>query len=200
MSERQQLRPLAQAMTGDAEALSLLWREHRRWVAAILLAHLPGGVDLEDLLQDVAVAFLSQLPKLRDPTAFRPWLRAVAANTARTAGRRRAVQNRVLEPHGLGELDPVDPRPARQRQHDDAQERLDTALAVLQRLPADYQEPMWLRAVQGLSQQQIADTLGLPVTTIETRLARGRRMLRQALHGAGELPAPRAPAGHGPIA
>lgn len=184
MTERQQHRPLAQAIAGDAEALSLLWREHRRWVAAILLAHLPNGIDLEDLLQDVAVTFVSHLPRLRDPAAFRPWLRAVAVNTARSAGRRRQVQSRVLAPHGLGELDPVDPEQQRRRQQDAAEDRLEMVMAVLSRLHPDYKEPMWLRAVQGLSQQQIADTLGLPITTIETRLARGRRMLRQALQPA----------------
>lgn len=181
MTERQQHRPLAQAMAGDAEALSLLWREHRRWVAAILLAHQPNGVDLEDLLQDVAVTFVSQLPRLRDPAAFRSWLRAVAVNTARSAGRRRSVQSRVLAPHGLGEQDPIDPEPQRQRLQSEARDRLQAVLSVLSRMHPDYKEPMWLRAVQGLSQQQIADTLGLPITTIETRLARGRRMLRQLL-------------------
>lgn len=176
-------------MAGDAEALSLLWREHRRWVAAILLAHLPNGTDVEDLLQDVAVTFVSHLPKLRDPAAFRPWLRTVAVNTARSAGRRRAVQSRVLLPSGLGELDPVDPEPERRQLQDATQERLEAVLRLLDRMQADYREPMWLRAVQGLSQQQIADTLGLPVTTIETRLARGRRMLRSALQ-ASPPPAP----------
>ena len=189
MTDRPQ--QLVEAMAGDAEAQSLLWREHRRWVAAILLAHQPNGTDLEDLLQDVAVTFVQHLPKLRDPAALRPWLRAVAVNAARTAARRRAVQRRVLHPHGLGDLDPVDPAPARQRQHAEAEDRLQDVLMVLARMHPDYKEPMWLRAVQGLSQQQIADTLGLPVTTIETRLARGRRMLRQALQPA---PAPTAPA------
>lgn len=50
-----------------------LWREHRRWVAAILLAHMPREADLEDLLQDVAVTVVSRIGELRDRTRLRGW-------------------------------------------------------------------------------------------------------------------------------
>ena len=45
---------IASAITGDRDALRAVWAEHRRWVAAILLAHKPRQADLEDLLQTVA--------------------------------------------------------------------------------------------------------------------------------------------------
>ena len=48
-----------------------------------------------------------------------------------------------------------------------------------ERLPPIYAEPLMLQATQGLTQRHIADLLDVPETTIETRLARGRRMLRQ---------------------
>ena len=48
-----------------------------------------------------------------------------------------------------------------------------------QRLQPDYREPLLLRCVRGMSYRQIADILDLPVTTIETRLARARRMIRE---------------------
>jgi RNA polymerase sigma-70 factor (ECF subfamily) len=54
-------------------------------------------------------------------------------------------------------------------------------LALLERLPSQFAEPLLLQATQGLSQRQLAQLLGVPETTVETRLARGRRMLRQLL-------------------
>ncbi|HLQ37006.1 MAG TPA: sigma-70 family RNA polymerase sigma factor [Planctomycetota bacterium] len=180
MTDPQHGKHVHAALAGDAEALSMLWRDHRRWVAAVLLAHMPNGSDLEDLLQDVAVTFCRNLRKLRDPGSFRAWLRAIAVNAARSAGRRRAVQQRVLVP--LPEfVDAADPAPARAEHQRTTAERLERVLAILSSMQPDYREPMWLRAVQGLTQQQIAEALGLPVTTVETRLARGRRMLRQAM-------------------
>jgi RNA polymerase sigma-70 factor (ECF subfamily) len=45
-------------------------------------------------------------------------------------------------------------------------------------LPDGYREPLLLKAVEGLSYRQIGEIMDLPETTIETRVARGRRMLR----------------------
>ena len=50
-------------------------------------------------------------------------------------------------------------------------------------LPPEYREPLLLRCVRGMSYRQIADVLDLPVTTVEPRLARARRMLREELEG-----------------
>jgi RNA polymerase sigma-70 factor (ECF subfamily) len=47
------------------------------------------------------------------------------------------------------------------------------------RLPDGYREPLLLKCVRGLSYRQIGELMGLPETTVETRIARGRRMLRE---------------------
>ncbi len=75
------------ARRGDREAQQELWRAHRRWVAAIILEHRPRTVEVEDLLQDVAVRFVSKIHTIRDPRAFRPWLRQIGLNVCRGAAR-----------------------------------------------------------------------------------------------------------------
>jgi DNA-directed RNA polymerase specialized sigma24 family protein len=54
-----QERLIAKACSGDRNAQQELWRAHRRWVAAIILAHRPQSVEVDDLMQDVAVKFVS---------------------------------------------------------------------------------------------------------------------------------------------
>lgn len=161
------------AVEGDAEALQRLWRDHRRWVAAVLIAHKPREAELDDLLQDVALTMVQRIHELRSPDRLRPWLRTVALNAARTAGRR-ATTRRVMRSLKLADNHPA---PAATSAIPDAQRILDIA----QRLHPDYAEPLLLRAVRGFSQRQIAETLGLPETTIETRLARARKMVREEL-------------------
>lgn len=167
------------AMSGDQEAVRAIWHAHRRWVAAILLAHKPREADLEDLLQEVAMTLVRQVHALKDPAAVRPWLRTVALNMARTAGRRQRLTRKIIPMTiGAGEgPDDVSLDPARV----DAREEGRRALRIARGLPAEYGEPLILRAVRGLSYKQIADILGVPVTTIETRLARARRMVREEL-------------------
>lgn len=185
----------AAAMRGDRSALEALWREHRRWVAAVLLAHKSAGDQLDDLLQEVAMTLVTRIDGLRDPGNVRAWLRTVAINAARASAR----SGRVRPWHRTtGDVPAAAPAAAR-REHglDDEAHRL---LGLAAELPAPYREPLLLRAVQGLSGRTIGAIMDLPEATVETRIARARRMIRQRLE---ELEAPRrrdeaaAPAGPG---
>lgn len=176
-----------------ADEIRRIWRENRRWVAAILLAHKPRETDVEDLLQVVAVAVVRKIGELRDPSALRPWLRTVAINAARASGREvtrsrrhlrlareQAVAGGGCRADGAGSIASGD------AERDDEARRL---MDLARSLPEGYREPLLLRCVRGMSYRQIGAVLDLPETTIETRIARGRRMLREL--AAQETPARR---------
>lgn len=173
-ADRAERREARAALAGDAESVERLWQRHRRWVAAILLAYKPRWADVDDLLQEVAVAVVRKVHELRDPAAVRPWLRTVAINAAHAAGRSGQRRGRDTS------LDESGASPARATHGvsvdatDDAKRLMDLAA----KLPDGYREPLLLKAVQGLSYREIGRILGLPETTIETRIARGRRQLR----------------------
>lgn len=169
---------VVRAMAGDRFALDGLWRAHRRFVAAVLLAYVPRTTDLEDLLQDVAMKFVGQIHTLKDPASFRPWLRTVARNLAMSHGRRQKVRSL---PAPLSDADPVDPAHDQARRDGSIREQLADLLEIVGRMHVDYREPLLMRSVQAMSQRAIAEALDLPVTTIETRLARARRLLRKEL-------------------
>jgi RNA polymerase sigma-70 factor (ECF subfamily) len=163
----------AAALTGDRASLERAWEDHRRWVAAILLAYKPRWVDVDDLLQDVALTMVRNIHEVRDPRALRPWLRTVAINACLAAARRGKVRG---EDKGA----PANPEPV--TPEIDASRTLDgEALRLLElaaEIPDGYREPLLLKAVEGLSYRQIGLILGLPESTVETRVARGRRQLR----------------------
>jgi len=184
------------AVAGDRTALSELWRQHRSWLATVLLGNLPAGIDLEDLMQDVAVRVVGEIHRLKRPAALRAWLRVVALNAARSAARRQAVgrgRARSLEADAPELADPshdVRGRNGEVRQH------LQRVMRVLAGFHPDYREPLLLKSVHGWTQKRIAATLGLPETAVESRLARARRMLRQELADRN----PEADRADGPIA
>lgn len=182
------------AIDGDRDALRALWHEHRRWVAAILLAHKPRGTDLDDLLQAVAVQFCRKVGELREPEAFRPWLRMVAINTARAQGR-----STTRKRHGFLRLvgrAPSPPGDAGGPEGLARQAEAQRLIALARELPEGYREPLLMRCVKGMSYRQIGEAMDLPETTIETRIARGRRMLRE-LAAQTELAASPQPAAAG---
>ncbi len=171
------------AMAGDRAARDRLWRAHRRWVAAVLVAHKPRGADLEDLLQEVALAFVAKVGGLKEPSRFRGWLRAVALNVARGAGRRQRPWRRRQRTFEEGPSQIADPKPDLAMERLEAREAVGRALVALETLPPHYREALLMKGVCGLTQKEIAELLGVPVTTVETRLARGRRMLHERLDG-----------------
>lgn len=181
------------AMAGDRVALRALWEEHRRWVAAVVLAHKPRSADLDDLLQEVAVTLIAKIGTLEDPAAFPGWLRMVALNAARLAGRKTSTGPRITTFTGLGAgtegeggngpaggaVAGGDGGAAGGAAGGAVRDEARRVFELAMRLPPEYREPLLLRTVQELSYQQISAITGLPETTIETRIARGRRMLRE---------------------
>ena len=176
---------VAAAIRGDADAVRAVWQEHRRWVAAVLLAHKPREADLEDLLQDVAMAFVRMIGGLRDEATLRPWLRTVAINAARASGRT-ARRRRERDRLPLAAAESAKAAPEAPADRAASREDADRILELARRLPEGYREPLLLRCVRGMNYRQIGELLGLPETTIETRIARGRRMLRELVAGVEE--------------
>lgn len=185
--------PVAAAIRGEADALRLVWQANRRWIAAVLLAHKPREADLEDLLQEVAVAYVRMIRKLRDEATLRPWLRTIAINTARAAGRDATRRRRGMSwtrgsaMAGAPTSDRPDSEwlitPAGADEEVTRREEAGRLADLASRLPDGYREPLLLKAVRGLSYREIGRILGLPETTVETRIARGRRMLRELAEG-----------------
>ena len=185
-SQSTQERLIAKARRGDRAAQQDLWRTHRRWVAAIILAHRPSSVEVDDLMQEVAVKLVSKMESLRDAASFRPWLRQIVLNVCRGSARSLRPTLRLSQ-SDLG--DDESPDAARVAVPASTQEtstelvgRHDAAMRLMDQvrsLPPEYREPLVLRCVRSLTYQQISEILNLPVTTIETRLARARRMLRE---------------------
>lgn len=169
----------------ERERLRKLWDDNRRWVAAIILAYKPRWADLEDLLQEVATSVVAKSAELRDPGAIRPWLRQVAINAARLAGRKGKLRlTRPLDDSGEpGTTAPPESGSLTAPAVLGREEETRRITELLSNLPDGYREPLLLKAVQGLSYRQIGHILGLPDTTVETRIARARKMLRELSSG-----------------
>ncbi|MCH7572038.1 MAG: RNA polymerase sigma factor [Planctomycetes bacterium] len=172
----------ASAIAGDREAISAIWILHRRWVAAVILAYKPREDDLEDLLQEVAMSLVSKISTVRDPRHVRAWLRTVAINAARASARTRHSRPQ-LRLVGIPEQEKVEPAIDESIVRDEESRRI---LSLVANLPDDYREPLMLRALHGMRSKQIAAVLELPEATIDTRISRARRMLRELAREEGK--------------
>ena len=142
--------------------------------------------DAEDVVQDAYLRALRAFQNFHGDD-MRPWLLAIVRHTAYRwlNNRRRAVNVISIEEayEGASTRDP--PEPADHAPN--AEARLigaveqDYVVRALAELPAAFREVVVLREIEGLSYRDIAKVTGAPIGTVMSRLARGRRDLRQAL-------------------
>lgn len=174
-------RPVVEALRrGDRHAFETLVRTCDRWVRGVIFGVL-GNVDrVDDVVQHTWLSVWQRAGELRDVDRWRAWLYRLARNAALDAGRDIARRRR----HEPGPPADDVPRPVETGTGEAvllaAEQHRDVMQAVAG-LPALYREPFVLRHLNGWSYQEIADVMDMPVDSVETRLVRARRMLRQAL-------------------
>lgn len=169
---------IAAAQRGERRALDAFVRRHDGWVRQVVYATVGRPAMVDDVVQNVWAGVWQQIATLSDPGRWRGWLYRLAKNTAIDAGKRHARERGRLV--GLNGDDPATLRtdPARQVAQGEQQQRV---LRAIRGLPDHYREPFILRHLQDWSYAEIGDALGMPVDTVETRLVRARRLLREAL-------------------
>lgn len=172
-------RLVVSARQGDRAALDSLIRRHDRWVRGVVYSTLGGPSQLDDVVQHVWTTVCQQIGTLADPARWRSWLFRLARNAAIDAGQKQSRLNRAYAP--LADDASVagdDERPITEAI---ASEEHQQILQAIRGLPAIYREPFVLRHMEDWSYAQIGEALDLPVDTVETRLVRARRMLRETL-------------------
>lgn len=174
-------RLVADAQRGHRPAADQLVRQHEGWVRSVIFG-VTGRWDLvEDIAQQVWAQVWERLPSLKDPQRLRSWLYAVARNAAIDASesrKRRSAAGLEKVEDGLG-----DARVRNPAWQAAGAELRSVLMRAVESLPAHYREPFVLRHLEDWTYAEIGELLGLPLETVETRLVRARRLLREMLKG-----------------
>ena len=148
-----------------------------------------NGPDAEEVVQDAFWTVVRKIDTFRGESAFGSWLYRIVANAAYQKLRGRQSRQRDLS---LDEVLPffdesgchASPLADWSPRADDpaVQVELRTAPTLaIDELPATYRAVVVLRDVEGRSTRQIADTLGLGIPVVKTRVHRARLFLRKRL-------------------
>ncbi|MDN7428599.1 RNA polymerase sigma factor [Burkholderia sp. AU45388] len=141
--------------------------------------------DADDVVQDACMRALRFVDSCRGDNA-RPWLLMIVRHTWYTEWRRRTHAHEVALPDTLDDADvPDDWQPATEDPlaHLLRGENVRLVNAALAKLPTEYREVLVLREMEDLSYREIAAIADVPVGTVMSRLARGRRKLAALLGG-----------------
>lgn len=155
-------------------SLDEVLQSHAPLLARIAASYEAEPARRQDLLQDISVALWRALPAWRGQSALRTYVARIAHNTAvdhvsRMAGRVEAA------------LDEDAPDPAADPLHTaDAQQRRARLLQAIRHLPLGQRQVLVL-SLEGFSQAESAQALGIEENTVAQRLSRARRQLRDEL-------------------
>jgi len=133
---------------------------------------------------------LRSLPSFRGEARFQTWLYQLATNVCLMQRRRLKVRTRILTdlPPEEQEAPPADIDPEWSALYRETQ----TAVREhLRNLPVEYRAVVVLREVEELAYDEIATILQIPIGTVQSRLNRGRRLLREAIATDERIPSPR---------
>jgi RNA polymerase sigma factor (sigma-70 family) len=162
---------------GDDQAFASLYERHARRIYNYLFRRLADWSEAEDL---TAVVFLEAFRRRADAVLVEgelsPWLYGVATNVLRN--RRRAQwRHRRLLSRLAGE--PWSSITSDLHERVEATERMRSVLTRIRRLPRSQQDVIALCVWSGLSYDEAATALGVPVGTVRSRLARARESLTE---------------------
>lgn len=173
---------LRRAAGGDDEAFHTLVDRHAGSLYGLAYYMVGNQSDAEDVVQETFLGAFTQAGSFEGRSSVQTWLRSIlmrqAARHHRSSYRRREKETIAFSEDATAALDG---RPE-MSESEASNVRMDL-LAGLQKLTSEHREVIVLREMEGMSYQEIADTLGVPRGTVESRLYRARRELREWLSG-----------------
>jgi RNA polymerase sigma-70 factor (ECF subfamily) len=161
-------RLVRRAIDGDREAFSDLAAAHWRRLLA-LARSIVADLEAEDVVQDGLIKAWRKLGSLRDPEAFAAWLTRIVANTAIAKARRR----RFFEP-----IDGVAVTAAASS----IDSRIDVGRLLLKLAPKQ-RAVLHLTTIEGFSDSEIAEILGIASSSVRVHRLRARRRLAELAGG-----------------
>lgn len=169
---------------GDARAFEMLVRRHQGLVRAQLRRLLgPDAALADDLAQETFVLAWRKLEQFRGEARFATWLYRIAHSCflqwLRSRGQVPEPLDEAAALQGPADADPADPIL-----------RLDLG-AALQQLPIAQRNALLYCVQMGLSHQEAAEVLDMPLGTVKTHVNRGKARLRALLQAWSPHPTPR---------
>jgi len=178
--EPDDLELVERARSGDLESFAELVRRYERRVGSVLTRLLDDARDVEEALQDTFVQAWRHLDRFRGESAIFTWLYRIAVNEALMRIRRKRVPTTEFDEVAERSLSLSSPEP--DPEESIADEHLRSFLtAKLKELPFDYRAPLILRDVEGFSNQEVADILGVSLAAAKSRIHRARMQIRTEL-------------------
>jgi len=178
---------IEQCRQGDAQAFTQLVATHERMVFNLAARLLNDNEEAKDLSQEVFLQVYKTINRFEGRSSLKTWIYRIVVNQChnrqRWWRRRKKDQGRPIEDLTAGEEAQLSASRPESGPFEDLarREQARRLQAALEAISFDQRSVLVLREVEGLSCEEIAVALAMPIGTVKSRLARGREALRQEL-------------------
>ncbi len=176
---------VTRVQNGDKKAFDILVLKYQHKVAKLVSRYIRDSDEVQDVTQEAFIKAYRALPGFRGDSAFYTWLYRISVNTAKNY-----LISRSRRPPGVD----VDAEDAEQFESATAlkefatPERLlfkdeieKTVFDAIDQLPSDLRTAITLRELEGLSYEEIAQSMDCPVGTVRSRIFRARDAIQKKL-------------------
>jgi RNA polymerase sigma-70 factor (ECF subfamily) len=168
------------AAAGDGRAFHVLVDRHGQRLFRMAVSLVGTANDAEDVLQEALAGAYRNLRTFEGRSSFKTWLTRILITQAAKWRRDR----RRIRRHGpMMAIDAVPEPSAAHPDPGEAAGRKMDVLAALKLLTEEHREVLVLREFDGLAYEEIAEVLGVPRGTVESRLHRARAEMKEKLKG-----------------
>ena len=187
MGEREADQELVQRIqAGDRHAFGLLVTKYQRKLMRLVSRLVRDPAEAEDVTQEAFIKAYRALPGFRGESAFYTWLYRIGINSAKNwlaSNRRRAptstaVDSEEAEGFEGSELLHNEDTPERILMSRQIGEKVN---AAMDRLPDDLRTAISMREIDGLSYEEIAESMNCPIGTVRSRIFRAREAISEEL-------------------
>jgi RNA polymerase sigma-70 factor (ECF subfamily) len=170
---------------GDELAIGALIRRYENYVFRLCFLVMRSEQDAEDMTQETFIRAFRALPRfeVREGASFEAWLYRIAVNACRSRMRRKWYQVLPWPNPAPDVVAEPEAQPDRLVVKD---ERRNEILRAIDSLGEKHRLVVILRYYAGLSNEEIAQTLGIPSGTVRSRLHTARQRLKTVLAGKEE--------------
>lgn len=177
---------VARVQRGDRQAFDLLVLKYQRKIMRLLSRMIRDPAEIEDVAQEAFIKAYRALPQFRGDSAFYTWLYRIAINTARNwlaTNKRRATNSFVQENEDGETFDESDNLTDNSTPESELASRqiAQTVNKAIEDLPEELRNAIVMREIDGMSYEDIAQSMNCPIGTVRSRIFRAREAIATRL-------------------
>ncbi len=170
---------------GDKKAFDMLVLRYQHKIVQLISRYIKDSGEAQDIAQESFIKAYRALPRFRGDSAFYTWLYRIAINTAKNhlVARSRRPSDNEIDVQDAEQFEGAD-RLKEQATPEHlllSDEIADTIKLAIEELPEELRTAISLREFEGMSYEEIAQTMVCPVGTVRSRIFRAREAIDKKL-------------------